>query len=863
MRKTRTYPALLAVALAGLSLAGAGAARADEPCRASRNDAKRLWEKYAKLAVKYGCAKAPPAIGGQLAAVKKRCEADPRIAALMAAGLARAHDNKLDGVSLSTPRRLRFAAQRGELKSTLGRTWIAPEPYDREEVAVELVKLDGGSKASLEVCAHTADGRSRVIWDTTIEPGEDNQGKTFRRKVGGVGGAILSVTVDAKSVARSLEYTLRLVRPDQGAIRPPRTGSTTRPVDGFADLHLHQLSYLGFAGGWVWPGVDAVMKACTGLNHGRIWLNGKEGAPFRSKHTDRTSPDEWFHHMDTTHPQAHMKMLEQAHRRGLNLIVLPAVSSEAAINTLMHPATKDPDMPHDDMDAVRLQLRTAHALAARYPWYRIARDPWEARRIIQEGGLAVVLSVEVSDVMPESQGAWRQQLEELYDLGVRTFTIAHETDSRFAGAAAHHGLTMGLNQFFKNLPRGKLFTLEGGRNRLGLTGEGRALVRELARRHMLIELDHISRRARRDVYDLVSARGGKDGDLRYYPLFFSHSRFDELMPSKDELEGWIGDNDLGWAEAKAHGGTGSEGTGEYMASDEDALWVRATGGVFGLRTGPNAQRSYRRSGVDDRCHTSSRSLAQIYGYGLHRFGLAMALGTDMSGFVPQTAPRFGAEACSKLGNQRPDDPKRDKPVGTPFDVKGLAHVGLEPDLIRDLGNLGMDTENLDRSAETFLRMWERAYDDGRGELDGEAYRQLMGTGAPDDVRKSDVLSKGKAQNKGPASEPVCPDGFRYQVRDPLHQDRCVKIQLSKAPTECKLLVTDKKKNWSAPEPTKGPDVCRSLKGKQPKEVTCPRGFDLAVQPGRDRCVKREEVTQPPICPAGKKLDSRAGKDTCE
>src|SRR5687768_12538191 len=174
MRKTRTTPALLALAFAGLSLASAGVVHAGEPCRASRGDARKLWEKYAQLAVKYGCARDAASLGGQLAEVRKRCDGDRQIAALMAAGLARAHDKKLFG--LSNPRRLGFAAQKGDLKSTLGRTWIAPEPYELDEVSVELEKQDGGSKASVEVCAHTADGRSRVLWDTTLDPGKSNQG---------------------------------------------------------------------------------------------------------------------------------------------------------------------------------------------------------------------------------------------------------------------------------------------------------------------------------------------------------------------------------------------------------------------------------------------------------------------------------------------------------------------------------------------------------------------------------------------------------------------------------------------------------------------------------------------------------------
>ena len=48
--------------------------------------------------------------------------------------------------------------------------------------------------------------------------------------------------------------------------------------------------------------------------------------------------------------------------------------------------------------------------------------------------------------------------------------------------------------------------------------------------------------------------------------------------------------------------------------------------------------------------------------------------------------------------------------------KGLAHVGLLPALLNDMQDVGVDTTNLESSAETFLQMWERTYDPFRGRI---------------------------------------------------------------------------------------------------------------------------------------------------
>ena len=891
-RATSVSLATCGAALMVFLLAGMGQAHAKE-CGSAKAFAADLWKKYGELALKFGCARSPAeATGHALARTFERCEQDLMVSARIKAGLAR-HFRKISAVKSVTrhPARLAFASKRGKLTGTFGRTWIHVEPYDLDRVEVEIQKLDGKGKAGVEVCKLTPEGGVQKIWDFTIEPGSTNEGRTWRRSFNGTKGTILSVTVDGKSVAKSIEYALRLRRPAQGRLLAPNK-ERLPPVQGFADLHAHHMSHLGFVGAWLWPAPDEPLRACTGLEHGRIPL---DGYPYRSKHTDRTQPNvDWPHHMDTAHQQMHASHLKQAHDRGLQLIIAPAVSNEWVSKVLILPWTRDDDVPADDMDSARLQIRAMHAFAQKYPWYRIARDPWEARRIIRDGDLAVIIGVEVSNLMPEQHGDWEHQLEELYDMGVRSIEIAHETNTDFAGAAVHHGIKFKIMQELKAAADPKLTfeTKDKYHNAQGLDATGRDLIREMARRKMVLEIDHCSRECRKDIYDLVSdrtlgadvaraqlARRPAPERMRYYPLFFSHSRFDALIPSKDELERGsgrrgdeargIGKGKTGEKEAKAT----REDTGEYMPLDREVLWVRETGGVFGLRTGPNAMRTYSRSGVQNTCHTSSRSFAQMYAYGLYRFGMALALGSDLNGFVPQTAPRFGAQACSKLANQQADHPRRDSPVGGrtlgAFDSQGLAHIGLESELIQDIDNLGLDVGTLNRSAETFLRMWERTYDDNRGPLDAAGYRRLMGTPAPTDVRPGDAnaarAAGGTSNSTTPASvAPTCPAGYSdYDIRNPLNKDRCRRTATRSARLQCRLLVTDKARNWTGPHAQRGADECRSRRGKRPKGVKCPRGYAYRATRGADTCTKTDSSYATPTCPAGYDYKSRRGRDTCE
>src|SRR5690606_21337700 len=159
----------------------------------------------------------------------------------------------------------------------------------------------------------------------------------------------------------------------------------------------------------------------------------------------------------------------------------------------------------------------------------------EARRIVSEDKLAMVLSIEASHIFGD--GDWRASLDEVHDLGVRTLQIVHQLDNRFGGAAPHNTIFQ-MAQFNETCHIDTDCALTGPnvtlgfdvdsdcRNVKGLTDEGAALISEMIARGMLIDIAHMSEQLTRDVYDLAV-------EADYYPLYASHAHFREIMvPSK-------------------------------------------------------------------------------------------------------------------------------------------------------------------------------------------------------------------------------------------------------------------------------------------------------------------------------------------
>ena len=246
-------------------------------------------------------------------------------------------------------------------------------------------------------------------------------------------------------------------------------------------------------------------------------------------------------------------------------------------------------------------------------------------------------------------------------------------------------------------------------NALGLLPLGKFLVDELMNRGMMIDVDHMSNRALDDTIMIA-----KDFRPEGYPLVASH-----IIPY-----------DLYWKD-----------THERMRTPKHLEALRQMGGMVAAMLkddhldtddrGQHKTSKYSQSPVENDCRHSSKAFAQAYLYSADRMDGRVAMGSDFNGVAGHFGPRFGPKACGAIDHERArqvSDQNRlqypfvldefgtfDKQVSGQktfdFNVDGLAHVGLIPDLIADLKNLGLTQGDLDplmRSAETYIQTWERA-----------------------------------------------------------------------------------------------------------------------------------------------------------
>jgi microsomal dipeptidase-like Zn-dependent dipeptidase len=513
-------------------------------------------------------------------------------------------------------------------------------------------------------------------------------------------------------------------------------------VPGFAELHHHMFAEQAFSGGWFHGGHTGTLVSCDGgepeSDHARLRMDisdmldvcpnsgmldfssvpllndlfriggavaseaigsieGTEGDT--GLHLGRMEVNTKWPRWDTiAHQQSWEGWLRKAHQGGMSLVTVSLVSNGFLCRALPY---QNIQRPCDEMADVELQLQMARDFDARTDWAEIALSPAHARQIIGSGKLAIVLSIEVSKLFGDKD--WRSELNRFYSLGVRSLQPVHQLDNRFGGAALHN-VVFQAAQFMENChidydcdTTGGGFTLgfdvdASCLNTKGLTAEGRALVQEMMARGMLIDMAHMSERAVHDTFAVAQANS-------YYPLYISHGHFREVMNPKLAAN-------------------------EKTTPASVVRYLRQTGGIFGLRTAHDETRAYTRTTIANNCQGSSRSFAQAYEFGRQGLKVPMAFGADLNGFIQQTRPRFGVNgACSAGFQAEADDQGKQQRVsgparlGTDFDIYGLAHVGLLPDLLRDLKQLGANTTGLENSTESFLRTWERAQSPRSGMAD--------------------------------------------------------------------------------------------------------------------------------------------------
>lgn len=503
--------------------------------------------------------------------------------------------------------------------------------------------------------------------------------------------------------------------------RAPKPVRADGTVAGFADTHLHITADMR-AGGSVIGGEPfdrfGVARALGGdaADHGADGSKDftgnllRDGVPFGTHDTGGWPAFRGWPVNDTnTHQQLYYRWLERAWRAGLRLTV-----AETVEDTELCKVEPQRRYSCDETTAIKGQVRRLRALQDYVDaqsggpgkgWFRLVGSPAQARRAIARGQLAVVVGVESSFPLDCRDQAGRprcttaqvdRRLDDLYKVGIRSLFIAHWADNGFAGAAIEGGVkgkfinalqrvevgryfSVGrcpdpsqgeelqalspleidvLSQFFpatKALKNAAKPNYPSGRhcNTKGLTKLGAHLVRRMMAKGMLIEMDHMSEQAREDVLKLA--------ERAKYPVVSGHS-------------------DTG---------------GQWTTAELRRL--TKIGGIASQRLASAPELA--------KAIVARRRYAPAHQY----FGVG--LGTDTGGFSTLPAAPKTPLAYPFTFNTVSFARERTGERTFDYNSDGVAHYGLLPDLLADMARQPRGREAvtlLFRSAEAYLRMWERA-----------------------------------------------------------------------------------------------------------------------------------------------------------
>ncbi len=263
----------------------------------------------------------------------------------------------------------------------------------------------------------------------------------------------------------------------------------------------------------------------------------------------------------------------------------------------------------------------------------------------------------------------------------------------------------------------------------GLTTLGTTLINALMDAGMIIDVDHMSRHSLDGTLSIASDRsyaGIAATHVQFFDLydqtysdnFGRHERMRTLsqlqhikslggliaVMLKDDVQ----DTEKGYClpNAVCFGGAGGLG-GKYTQT------YNGPGNNYGL---------------NNNCRYSTTEWAQAYMYGADTMGGPVAMGSDFNGIAGHVGPRFGSAACGGSGEERSAQEKTGNRLVYPFTLQGfgtfdkqvsgqrtfdfntdgLAHIGLLPDMVADLKNVGVTDTQLQplfSSAQAYINMW--------------------------------------------------------------------------------------------------------------------------------------------------------------
>lgn len=506
-------------------------------------------------------------------------------------------------------------------------------------------------------------------------------------------------------------------------------GGTTgfQEVRGYLDAHTHGMAF-EFLGGkvhcgrpWHKYGVEQALQDCD--DHklangvGAVLENFmRTGLPVGT-HDPVGWPTfkDWPAPDSLTHEGTYYKWLERSWRGGQRILVNLLVENNQLCK--IYPLKKN---SCDDMTSLRLQAQDMRDLE-RYidaqnggpgkGWYRIVTSPWQARQVINQGKLAVVMGIETSVLFGCSSSFDKptctsaeidRQLDQVHAMGVRQMELVNKFDNGLAGVAGDTGAVAPLVNLANFLETGSFWDMRkcSGENGVqdrtqltalpgqvpaatqdalfgaiaklnlplslplypsgptcnarGLTSLGDHTIVQMAKRKMIFDPDHMSVAARKASLDVTEK-------LKYPGVVSSHS----------------------WSTPDAY------------------PRIYRAGGLITPYAGDS------KGFVDKwRQHLAWADPRYYFGFGY---------GADINGLGAQGNPR-GADAKNPvrypftgLGGVTIDKNTSGQRTYD-INVDGVSHYGLYPDWIEDLRRQGGNAiaDDMARGAEAYLQTWERA-----------------------------------------------------------------------------------------------------------------------------------------------------------
>ena len=487
-------------------------------------------------------------------------------------------------------------------------------------------------------------------------------------------------------------------------------------IKGMVDAHTHVTTHEAFGGNMLCGETFSPLGAAHALMDCDYHFPDGTNAIIENFNTGKTSHDpagwpvlkDWPSYDTVTHQQMYYRWIERSWRSGQRLLV-SYMTNNSVLCTL---PLQNNENACDDMDSVRVQTQKNYALEAYIDqqyggpgkgWFRIVKSPEEARDMILQGKLAVILGVEASepfgcsltgdtpncDIADIDAG-----LDEWHDLGIRVIYLCHKYDNalcgiRFDGGDGGTFVNIGNKTLNGNFWEAEACPDEFTDNTLnvndvilpdilavlagvdivpgygpgphcnirGLTDLGEHALRGMVDRNMMLDIDHMSVKGAKKTFSIFE-------ELGYPGIISSH--------------GWMNNK---FTERLYKLG----GFKTYYASRAESIVPRIAG---------------------------EKALRKKYNKGL-------GFGFDFNGFagghsapLPEGTPDRVIYPFTGIDGRVVIDRQVSGERVFDFSNDGLAHYGLVPDYIEDIRVVGGDeaVEDFIYGAASYLRTWKTAND---------------------------------------------------------------------------------------------------------------------------------------------------------